>query len=268
MQVVSNYGTAVPWVARIGIQGPSILGFCQVDDQKKSEANGALMRLHERMVPLQKTLDGIKSEVEGGFQEYASKGDDFNWGLPIQKIPSVPNLLSLGEGFLQSAKIAISATTDVIGVFYGTQFDHRFDRVVRWAEQLFGADDFFTQNAKLCEAFVKQVLKFRDAIEHPSSGRFFVTNIQIAQHDGKWLFGRPGWGIEGVVHTDMLADMETIIERIVEISEIFVIELFFKQKYPQFPMHIEELPVEQRDPLCPIRYRSVPSSAPPGIDTR
>lgn len=268
MQVVSEYGTTIPWVARIGIQGTDILGFCQVDDQKKAEANGALMRLHERMVPLQRTKDEIAGKVEEGFQEYASKGTNFNWGLPIQKIPSVPNLLSLGEGFLQSAKIAIAATTDVIGVFYGTQFDHRFDKVVKWAEQQFGADDYFTQNAKLCEAFVKQLLKFRDAIEHPASGRFFVTNIQIAQHEGRWLFGRPGWGIEGVVHTDILADMETIIERIVEISEIFVIELFFKLKYPQFPMHIEEIPEDQRRPECPIRYRAIPSFAPPDIDAR
>lgn len=256
----------MPWVARLVIQGSDILRICQVDDEKKTDANGALIRLHERMVPLQKTLDEIEAKVEEGFQEYASKGDDFNWGLPIQKIPSVPNLLSLGEGFLQSAKIAIAATTDVIGAFYGIQFDHRFDKVVKWAEEQFGADDPFTQNAKICEAFVKQVLRFRDAIEHPSSGRFFVTNIQIAQHDGKWLFGRPGWGIEGDGPMDMLSDMETLIERIVEIVEIFVIELFFKLKPPQFPLHVEEIPFEERNPECPIRFRVVPSFPPPGRD--
>lgn len=154
-QAVSNYGTATPWVARAVIQGMDILRFCDVTEKKKAEGNAALIRLSERLVPLQRTIDEISAKVEEGFKVYADAGADFNWGMPGQKIPSVPNLLSLGEGFLQSAKIALATTTDVIGVYYGTQFDHRFDKVAKWAEQQFGPDDYFTQNVRMCETFVK-----------------------------------------------------------------------------------------------------------------
>lgn len=64
----------------------------------------------------------------------------------------------------------------------------------------------------------------------------------------------------------MLSDMETILERIVDISEILVTGLFFKLKSPLFPMHIEEIPVERRNPDCCVRYRVVPSFAPPDIE--
>lgn len=268
MQVESVYGSAVTWAARIGIQGTDILAFCQVEDRKKLEATEALMRLHARMVPLQKALDEVTAAVEQGFQEYTSKGNGFDWGKPLQNIPSVPDLLSRGEGFLQSAKIAIAATTDVIGVFYGKQFDHRFNRLVDWASQEFGANDDFAKNAKISESFVKEVLTFRDAIEHPASGRFFVTNIQINDHKGRWLFHNPEWGIEGNVPTDMLICMARIIEEIVQISESFVIGLFIKLKYAELPFHIEEIPVELRDPQCPVRYRAVPSFADCSIDIR
>lgn len=264
VQRISDYGTSVPWVARTTIQGIDILQYCLVSDETRLAANAALLKMHQRLAPLQAAKDDLESKVSMAHTVYKDAGKKFDWSKPGE-VPSVPNLESLAEGFLQSAKIAVSTTTEVVTAFYGKRFDHKFNKLVDWATTEFGSDDIFTQNAGNCEKFVKQLLVMRDAIEHPASGRFFVKNIQIAEHEGRWLFRLPTWGVEGRSESDILDGMGTIIERVTEISEILVIELFFKHK-PSVPMHVEEIPIDKRDPTCPIRFVAVPDFQIPSAD--
>ncbi|MFY9234386.1 MAG: hypothetical protein WAO58_07990 [Fimbriimonadaceae bacterium] len=260
-QAVSAYGTSTPWVARIAMQNMDILKFCGVPEQTKLEANAALMGLVERMAPLEKAKEEIVGQVKAAFAAFESEGADFNWAFPGKPIPSVPDLKSQAEGFIQSAKVALIAAAQVLNPFFGTSFDYRFNHIVAWARTTFGESDGFTENIEQCESFVSEFLKMRTAIEHPGSATFFVRNVQIVKQEGRWAFDLPVWGLQGKTQSPMLTDMQTIIENITEISDILCTEIFLK-KPNAFPMHLEVIPEEKRDPQCPVRLRVVPSIMP------
>jgi hypothetical protein len=52
----------------------------------------------------------------------------------------------------------------------------------------------------------------------------------------------------------MVADMEAIIEGTIELGEELLIGLLYKFKVG-LPIIVYEVPMEERDPSCPMRFR-------------
>ncbi len=265
IQKVSNYGTSTPAVARTFFQGCEILQFFSVSDVQREEAKAPLYELQRHLVRCVEIRDQITTEVVSAQEEIKRKGFQFQSGGQAITLPSVVDLQSRAESFLQSAKLAIRDTAHLVKPFYGQRLDHRYHKFVAWAQRKFGPSDAFTQAIRSWEPWVKRVVDMRNAVDHPedkSGGTLITQNFNIARTpDAPALVG-PTWGLSGQSQVPMVADMDGLIEGIIQLGEEVLSGLFYKLK-DDFPLVIYEIPIEQRNPSCPVRLRVGPASNAP-----
>src|SRR5258708_27220202 len=266
IQKISNYGTSTPAVARTLLQGSEILGFFAATEAQREEAKATLHELQRHLIRCIEVRDQIKAEVSSAYGEIKNKGFDFQSSGRVVTLPSVVDLQSRAESCLQSAKLAIRETAHLVQPFYGAKLDHKFHKFAAWAERQFGQNDMMTQAVRSWEPWVKRIVDMRNAVDHPSDepgGKKLNTqNFSLTGTRDAPDLGEPTWGLVGEPESPLLSDMTTIIERIIELGEDILAGLFYKLKH-NFPLVIYEIPVEQRNPSCPIRLRvALPTATP------
>jgi hypothetical protein len=105
------------------------------------------------------------------------------------------------------------------------------------------------------EPWVKNIFYMSIAVDHPDDGpgrRLVTQNFNLG-----WVGDRPGlidptWGLSDQPQTRIVDDMSAVIEGTIELGEVVLAALFSKLKI-DFPLMIYEIPVDKRDPTCPIR---------------
>lgn len=257
IQKLSNYGTSSPAVARTSVQGCEILGFFKIIEAQKEEAKIVLHELQRQLVRCVEIRDRIAETVDSAHKEIKNKGFNFQSNGRAVTLPSVIDLQSKAESFLQSAKLAIRETAHLVKPFYGEKLDHKFQKFAAWAEGQFGPNDTFTQVVKGWEPWVKRVVSMRNAVDHPddkASGRLIAKNFRFFGTNDAPVLIDPTWCLSDEPESLILADMDGIIAGIIELGEEILAGLFYKLKH-NFPLKIYEIPVEERDPSCPIRLR-------------
>lgn len=255
IQKISNYGTSTPAVARTSVQGCEILGFFAVGEAQREEAKIVLHELQRQLVRCVEIRDQIATEVASGHEDIKNKGFDFQSDGRAVTLPSVIGLQSKAESFLQSAKLAIRETARLIMPFFGGNFDHKFHKFASWAERQFGPNDKFTQAIRGWEPWVKRIVDMRNAVDHPADkpGRKLVTqDFRLTGTKDAPALVEPTWQLLGEPESAILTDMAAVIEGVIELGEEILAGLFYKLKH-NFPIVIYEIPVEQRDPSCPLR---------------
>ncbi len=266
IQRVSNYGTSTPAVARTFYQGCEILGFFfGVPEAQREEAKGVLHELQRHLVRCVEIRDSIAQEVTAAHEEVAAKGFEFQSSGRVVTLPSVPDLQSRAESFLQSAKLAIRETALLVKPFYGEKHDHRYHKFAAWAERQFGSDDAFPQAIKAFEPWVKTIVAMRNAVDHPDDtpgGKLLTENFCLGGTSAAPTLVDPTWGLSGQPQQPIFTEMDAIIEGVIELGEEILAGLFYKFK-GDFPLAIYEIPVAERDPSCPIRLR-IGFAAEPG----
>ena len=257
IQRVSNYGTSTPAVARTFYQGCEILGFFGVPEAQREEAKGVLHELQRHLVRCVELRDSIAQEVTAAHEEVKTNGLEFQSSGRVVTLPSVPDLQSRAESFLQSARLAIRETALLVKPFYGEKHDHRYHKLAAWAEKQFGVDDKFTQAIKDWEPWVKGIVDMRNAVDHPEEapgGKLLTANFNLGGTPTAPELVDPTWGLSGQPQRPIVTEMTEIVERIIELGEDVLAGLFYKLKH-NFPLVIYEIPAEERDPACPTRLR-------------
>lgn len=257
IQRISNYGTVTPAVARTFYQGCEILGFFAVPEHQRGEAKGVLRELQRHLVRCVELRDSIAQEVAAIHDELKTKGFQFQSAGRVITLPSVPDLQSRAESFLQSAKLAIRETAQLVRPFYGENLDHRFHRLARWSAKQFGAGDTFTKAIRDWEPWVKNVVDMRNAVDHPDdkpAGRLITENFRLGGTPEAPELVDPAWGLSGQPQQPLVEEMSELIEEIIELGEEILAGLFHKLKH-NLPLVIYEIPAAERDPSCPIRLR-------------
>jgi hypothetical protein len=257
IQRVSNYGTSTPAVARTFYQGCEILGFFGVPETQREEAKGVLQEIQRHLVRCVELCDSIAQEVTAAHEEVDAKGLEFQSSGRVVTLPSVPDLQSRAESFLQSAKLAIRETALLVKPFYGAKLDHRYHKFVAWSEKQFGVNDKFTQAVKDWEPWVKSIVDMRNAVDHPdeaAGGKLLTANFNLGGTPAVPELVDPAWGLSGQPQRPIVGEMKEIVEGIIELGEEVLAGLFYKLKH-NFPLMIYEIPVEERDPTCPTRLR-------------
>lgn len=257
IQKNSNYGTSTPAVARTFFQGCEIMRFFAVSDAQREEAKTVLQELQRHLVRCVEICDQIAAQVASAHEDIESEGFDFHSGGQAVTLPTVADLQSKAESFLQSAKLAIRETARLIEPFYRTKLDHRFHKFAAWGERQFGPDDRFTQAVRGWEPWAKWLVDMRNAVDHPADepGRKLITqNFNLSGTADAPALADPTWGLLAEPQSPILTGMGEIIDRIIELGEEVLTELFYKLKQ-DFPLVIREIPFEERDPSCPIRLR-------------
>lgn len=258
IQKISNYGTATPAVARTFYQGCELLGFfAATGEQQREDAKGVLHELQRYLVRCVELRDAIAHEVATAHEEIKAKGFQFQSAGRVVTLPSVPDLQSRAESFLQSTKLAIRETALLVKPFYGEKLDHRFHRFTTWSEKQFGPDDAFTQAIREWEPWVKNVVDMRNAVDHPDDkpgGRLITQNFTLGGTPEAPRLVNPTWGLSGQPQQPIVTEMSELIEGSIELGEAILAGLFYKLKH-NFSLVIYEIPAEERDPSCPTRLR-------------
>jgi hypothetical protein len=258
LQKVSNHGTSTPAVARTILQEVEIISFFECSDEKKETCKGILISLCQALLRCVEISDRVLLQIAEGKSSISLPKED---GQPNAKsnqaiLPGVTDLQGNAESFLQSAKLAIRHTAELVGPFYGTTQDHRFHKFAAWADKNFGSNDTFAQSMRDWEPWVARIVAMRNAVEHPKKGpkgRLVVANFRFNTQPDAALI-EPSWGLSGEAESLLAEDMSAIIEGCLQLGEEIIAQLFYKQKLG-FPLAISVIPEEERDPRCPKRHR-------------
>lgn len=264
-QKLSNYGTSTPAVARTVLQAKPIVDMFNCTEDQRTALLEKLFDVQRHLLKCVECRDGLATEVAQESAAYVMPHPADSRVKGAYTLPGVGDLQSRGDTFLQSAKLAIAATGDMIEPFYGKVFAHKFHQYAKWAEERFGGDDTFTTSVKGAVPFVKRIVQMRNAVDHPRSepgAPMVYANFDIESDDGQLVLVAPRWSLTGEALRPMLADFDGIIESIITLSEQVLINLF--EKFRMAPMLvIAEIPLDQRREENPIRLVVTAAIQPP-----
>lgn len=253
----SAYGTSTPAVARTIIQGKDILDCFAVTQEKKVAALHILFEIHKKLlrcVPIQEELAAAAAAAREGIKTGKLS---FESNARVYRPPSVPDLETKAESFLQGAKLVIATTTKLIEPFYGRDFGHKLHKLRAWAVSEFGETHKLVQFANEWEPWISEVLDMRNAVDHPSSGyrkKLHVANFQVQDADGQVTLHAPRWWLEGEPPMYMSEGMTHALETLIRFQEDLLAILFHLQTAEKFPfLQLMEISEDKRDPKCPIR---------------
>lgn len=254
LQKISNFGTSTPAVARTALQGRELLQFFDCPEHQKEAAIAVLFELQRHLVKCVEIRDQFVGEVSAGRAEVESQGFK-QAGGGVVSLPGVSDLQSKSETFLQSVKLAIAETGNLIKPFYGVGFGHKYQKFSAWTKTKFGVSDDFATLVGSWEPYVKEIVEMRNAVDHPSEspgGRLMTTNFDITHGATGTELVDPSWGLTGEPLRPILIDFDAIIEKTIVLGENVLVRLFYKLKV-NVPLEIREIPIHQRDPANPRR---------------
>ena len=150
---------------------------------------------------------------------------------------------------------------------FGENFDHRFHKIIKWAQGTFGENDDFSKWMEGNGQWIKQVIDKRNALEHPKDGpggRLFIRNVNFTFAEGKASGSDPVWFLTGNSPSSLVVDTQMLNKNLLQFPEdLLAISLL--KKYPEVPVDIREIPLEEREPKCPVRLQLVPRGYLPGV---
>ncbi len=237
------------------MQGRELLQFFDRPEPEKEAAIAVLFELQRHLVKCVEIRDQLAGEVSTGRAEVESQGFKLQAGGGAVSLPGVVDLQSKSETFLQSAKLAIAETGNLVKPFYGVGFGHKYQKFAAWTETKFGASDDFSALVRSWEPYVKRIVEMRNAVDHPSDapgGRLNTANFDITSSDEVPELVDPTWGLTGEVLRPMLPDFDTIIEKTIVLGENVLVRLFYKLRSSAL-VEIQEIPIDKREPSNPRR---------------
>ncbi|MYM92283.1 hypothetical protein [Duganella vulcania] len=212
-QKLSNYGSATPAVARTLLQASPIIDMFKCSDEQKDALKEKFFDLQRHLLKCVECRDSLAAEIESERANYVMPPNPDVRARGAFSLPGVGDLQSKGDTFLQSAKLAIAATGDMVEPFYGKAFGHKFHQLEKWAKENFDPADTFVTSVTRAIPFVKRIVQMRNAVDHPKPGpgeRMAYANFDIADADGKMILVDPSWALTGEVARPMLQDFDQV----------------------------------------------------------
>lgn len=248
-------GTATPCVARTMIQTADLVQAFPLDEAKKKEI---IEISHDVMLKLIACLDEaepIIKAVEQGKATIAS-GVKTNPAGTAMQLPAVTDLRAHVEGFLYNVKAALREIARLFGPFYGQKFDHRFQKIRKWAEATYGPDDPLTAFLHADAAWIERVIGMRNAVDHPGSGAgtLFVEDFKVVGAKPALEVSEPMWRLDSEVPSAIASDMAVIVDNLLTLFEDLITDALTRLA-PNGPIVIYEVPAAERNPKMPVRYR-------------
>ena len=248
-------GTSTPAIARTSVQSSQIIAFFQVPEENKQAATVLCSGLRDSLIRCLDIADEINSVVEDVRTRIESGELKFSPSDQAHQIPSVINLRSKVESFLQATKLAIRDVGRMAEPFYGVNYDHNLKSLRNWAKSKFGDDHNFVRYCDRWEPFVKHVLAMRDAVDHEKQAtKLNEVNFHLEETPTGFTLVGPQWWLEDGAKSAIAKDMNVIIECIVSMHEEIITCLFYEH-IGLLPLIIIEIPEAERNPSCPIKFR-------------
>jgi hypothetical protein len=268
VQKHSNHGTTNPIVARLSVQTSQLLQVADLTEAEKGKVTAlyfenlqrSLLRCHDAIERLKQARDGTLAEVANAVDQGA------------RSVPFVIGLVDEVNTFLFEAKMYLRDLLQVFNVFFGTDFadasrltrkhNGKEGAVVEWAIQAFGSDGFLTKMLSADEPWIAELVKSRNAVEHPEeAGPLIVENFRASPSG----IIEPTWRREGKYarpESPLFSNLAVLLDNLLTLGEDVLVDAI--RQRPLSPhVGFQIIPPNERSPECPIRVRSVLTGLPP-----
>jgi len=256
LQQLSKYGSSTPAIARTFFQGSKLLDPFRLSDSIKDQVRQALFDFQLRVIRCVEICDDVRFKVEDGKDPAKGGGLQMQSGH-VAKLPSVPDVETLAESYLQAAKLSVAYAIRIINPFFSTDFDHRLHQVVNWAKETFGEEDPLYEVTAAWQPFVKRVVDMRNAVDHPMDkpgGRLHISNFRLQFVDSNPILVEPSWNLTGENALPIVTEMQRANDALILLGEDLLVTSLLKSE-PNSPLYIYEIPESERDAALPLRLR-------------
>lgn len=253
---LSDVGTSNPIIARLSMQTNDLVKMYPLTDKQKEEIFGLFgMKVRDRLVSCFKILSKLQDELNKVNQ--TDKNEYFKGNAVYT--PSVIDLRYMCESFLYEAKSTLRDILGIFDIFYNKKFpEAHYNKAYDWANEKFGEDDSLTKMLKDDhDSWIQEIVFKRNAVEHPGgrSGNIYIEDIKLISKEHPPYFDAPKWYRNNDIASPIHADMLVFIENTLELCEELLVILLEKLPKGDLPLVIVEIPPEQRDAGCPIRFK-------------
>lgn len=259
IQKISNAGTNNPIVARLGVQTTEVIGLAHLPEDKKERIVSLyVITLTQRLLKCEEALELIRKKLNDDRERVRANlaADPGSF-----EIPFVVGLTGHVEDFLYATK---NYLRDLLGIFqiaYGCTLEDAGvfvpDKkgtigIAKWASDAFGANDQLVTLLKSEQAWTTELVRKRNAIEHPGgfSGTLSIHNIRV--HQSQTGLVPPSWHRTSLPETDIVNDMTAGVHNLLTLAEDFLADVVMRST-PFKEIAIYEIPKEKRNPQCPVR---------------
>jgi hypothetical protein len=259
---ISDVGTSHPVVARLAAQTGEVLKWMNID----KGAHDAIMKLYvdaltQRLLRCHKIRDDLANKLNEGLSKYTAQPDG-----RAREVPHVIGLQEAAEEFLYQAKNFLRDLLGLFEIVYGCPLKDASDltnmkgtgdsELVKWAAANLGPDHYLTQLLKTEQEWIAEVIRMRNAVEHPGghSSTLKVTNVRVYPEG----FVPPTWQRNSGAESSIIHDMDIILNNMLTFAEEVLVHAAMDKVHTKH-VRFYEIPVEQRRPEMPIRFRVGPS---------
>lgn len=261
---ISTYGSAHPVVARLVVQTQTLLGWADLSAEEKGEVfdrycvmKGRLVRCHE----VHRRLDEALKKSFGGYQPVPHGRGKFR--------PHIIGLKNELDTFLCEGANLLRDVLGVVNIFFGTSFTEAAafcaarsggqGQLGKWAADTFGSADPFAKLLAAHQPWLGELIRKRDAVEHPggTSGALTITNIEQAA-DGR--FAPPMWRRGNMAPTRVFPDIKAMLENLLALAEDVLVACISHKNTFGGMIAFSEIAEADRDPDCPIRMKLIQTS--------
>lgn len=259
IQRVSDYGTGHPYVARLMYQTMELLKWTTLPEKRKNEVAELYVGLQNRLFKCAEVLGRLKDKFKAALED-AGKEDP---NERVRRVPFLTGLDAEAETFLYEVKNYLRDLAKVFNLFYGTSFQQASDwfdpkgsvlgKIQEWTRNKFGADDGFVKALMEDSAWIKELVRKRNAAEHPGghSGVLVIKNFQLS---GEGKFIPPIWFREGEQPTQVLKDLEAYCHNLFTLAEELLVIGCIDKNLNNELVTISEIPESHRREENPQRF--------------
>jgi len=258
---VSDHGTSNPIVARLGIQTDELIKLYPISEKQREDVFGVFhQKVQPRLLQCYEIKENLLSELTKIGDEFKKEGIHTQASGRVATVPQVMRLSENCENYLYNAKSSLRDLAYIFEPLFGKKFtEARYDKIYKWSKAQFGENDNLTTIIKQDhDLWIKKMVSMRNAVEHPGghSGHLHIHNIEIVS-DPKTkepILVQPTWHLNNESRVPVLNDLETYIWNLLEFAEDLLV-LSFEKLDKKSPIVVAQIPENERDPKCPIRFR-------------
>jgi hypothetical protein len=248
---VSDFGAGTPAVARLGPGIHEIVGFSKITKESRDRVCACTWDVMQLLVPAQRLAKEVVSELDEIEARLRRDGILFqNFGRVVE-VPSAMKLDKAGD-FIVRAKKVLARAMELIELFWGKGFaGAHYHKVLEWARATLGPDAPLTRMLDDDQKWIKHIIDLRNEEEHPSGKGPFIRNYDVNVHkDGQVELTRPRFFDGTDVDSALTVFSEDLLTFVEELVALGVMHTFFMPY-----LAIAEIPLAERDPTLPVRFR-------------
>jgi len=258
----SNAGASNPIVARIFLQAIEAMGNWSLRNGNAEAIKRYLHTCKEEAVICEATYKNLKPAYDAAVTQV--NDCKLKTQRNMVECPSLPTLRDDATAFLTSAKRALQAVGDVFNQFYAADGkkplvnNANFSFGIARLENSQPLNQAFIDYLRKVEPVTMRFVDLRNGLEHQSERDF--TAIENFQLTPKAIVP-PSWKREGFAGDGaVLEEMHVFIQFLIEFCEHVFFFGLMDNIAPNFPIGflVEQLPENEIDAECPIRYRIMP----------